>query len=259
MRLRVLGSGTIIPMRGRKPTTLLVEWNGETVLLDCGPGALDAIEEPGRSYREVRRIFLTHYHPDHTLDLGRLMAALNNDELYPENARIALYGPEGLEDFLDGWRRLYPGTVPKRNLFESIEVTGGVVLAGGSASISAAQVIHGGMPALAYRIEEGGGAIAYTGDTGYDASLVELARGADLLVSECSFPDGRDEEGHLTPSLVGRIAAEAAVERVLLVHLYPVQFRHPSSAAIVRDSVRRYFDGQVEIAEDGLEIEVDGN
>lgn len=259
MQLRVLGSGTIIPMRGRRPTTLLVEWNGETVLLDCGPGALEAVEESGRSYREVRRIFLTHYHPDHTLGVGRLMAALDNDESYPEEARIALYGPEGLEDFLEGWRRLYPGTVPKRDLIESIEVTDGIVLAVGSASLSAARVIHGRMPSLAYRLEEGGRSIVYTGDTGYDTRLTELARGADLLVSECSFPDGSDAEGHLTPSLVGRIAAEAAVEAVLLVHLYPMQFRHPSSAAIVTDSVRRSFDGPVAIAEDGLEIEVAGN
>jgi ribonuclease BN (tRNA processing enzyme) len=259
MRLHVLGSGTIVPMRGRRPTTLLVEWNGETVLLDCGPGALDAIEESGRSYREVRRIFLTHYHPDHTLGVGRVMAALNNDGLYPEKARIALYGPEGLEDFLDGWHRLYPGTVPKRSFLESIEVTHGTVFAGGSAIISAARVSHGGMPALAYRIEERGRSIVYTGDTGYDARLVELARGADLFVSECSLPDGHDAEEHLTPSLVGRIATEAAVEAVLLVHLYPMQFRHPSSAAVVADSVRRSFDGPVGIAEDGMEIEVEGN
>ena len=246
-------------MKGRRPTTLLVEWNGEVSLLDCGPGALEAIEESGRSYRDVRRIFLTHYHPDHTLGLGRLMAALNNDRLYPEKARITLYGPEGLGDFLDNWRRLYPGTAPKRDYLESIEVAGGVVLAEGSAGIGSARVVHAGMPALAYRIEEGGRSIVYTGDTGYDGCLADLARGADLLVSECSFPDSHEADGHLTPSLVGRIAAEAAVKRVLLVHLYPQQFGKPSSAAVVTASVGRSFGGPVEIAEDGLEIEFDGN
>ncbi len=259
MRLRVLGSGTIIPMRGRRPTTLLAEWSGGTSLLDCGPGTLDSIEESGRSYRDVRRIFLTHYHPDHTLGVGRLMAAINNDELYPVEARITLYGPEGLGGFLEGWHRLYPGTVPKRDFLESIEVSGGIVLTEGSASVGSARANHGGMPALAYRIDEGGRSIVYTGDTGYDMALADLARGADLLVSECSVPDGHDAEGHLTPSLVGRIAAEAAVKRVLLVHLYPKQFRYPSSAAMIIDSVRRSFDGPVEIAEDGLEMEFEGN
>jgi ribonuclease BN (tRNA processing enzyme) len=255
MRLRVLGSGTIIPFRGRRPVSLLVDWKEEPVLLDCGPGALDAIEESGISYRDVRSIFLTHYHPDHTLDIGRLLAALNIDELYPENRRIALYGPTGLTRFLDDWRRLYRGAESKREFIESNEVAGGTVLTEGSSSIRAAEVDHGDMPALAYRIEEGGAAIVYTGDTGYGARLVDLARGADLLVSECSFPDGHEAVGHLTPSLVGRIAAEAAVGKVLLVHLYPVQLRRPSSAETVIDSVHRRFGGPVEIARDGMAVE----
>jgi ribonuclease BN (tRNA processing enzyme) len=256
MRILVLGSGTIIPCVGRRSTALLVEWNGETVLFDCGPGALEAIEESGRSYREVSMVFLTHYHPDHTLDVGRLMAALDNDEFYREGGRITLYGPDGLQGFLDGWRRLYRGMVPGRQFLESNEVGGGTVLEDGSSRIGAAEVNHGDMPALAYRIEEGGRSIVYTGDTGYDVRLVDLARGADLLVSECSSPDGLEVEGHLTPALVGRIAEEAAVGRVLLVHLYPAQFCHPSSAAMVIDSVRRNFDGPVEIAEDGQEIHI---
>jgi len=255
MRLRILGSGTIIPFRGRRPVSLLVDWEEELVLLDCGPGALDALEELGISYRDVRRVFLTHYHLDHTLDIGRLLAALNIDELYPASGRIALHGPEGLARFLDDWHRLYRGTVPKREFIESNEVSAGTVLTEGSSSISAAEVNHGDMPALAYRIEEGGAAIVYTGDTGYDARLVDLARGADLLVSECSFPDGNEAAGHLTPSLVGRIAAEAGVGKILLVHLYPVQLRHPSSAAAVTDSVHRCFGGPVEIARDGTAVQ----
>ena len=255
MRIRILGSGTIIPSKGRRPASLLVEWNGEQVLLDCGPGALDAIEESGLSYRDVRRIFISHYHPDHTLDVGRLLAAINNDESYPEGGRITLYGPVGLDGFLEGWHRLYGGTAPKRNFLESIEVSGGVVLTVGSSSIRAAEVDHAGMSALAYRVEEGGASIVYTGDTGYDPRLVVLTGGTDLLVSECSFPDGHEVEGHLTPSLVGRIATEAAAGRVLLVHLYPEQFRDPYSAEIVADAVRRHYDGPVDIAHDGMEFD----
>lgn len=252
----MLGSGTIIPFGGRRATSLLVEFNGERILLDCGPGALDAIENSGLSFRDVRKIFITHYHPDHTLDLGRLLSAINNDRLYPENARIALYGPEGLEDFLEGWQRLYRGTAPKRDFLESIEITGGIVLPGKTSNVRAARVDHGDMPALAYRVEDGGASIVYTGDTGYDPRLVGLARGAGLLVAECSFPDGSEMEGHLTPSLVGRIASEAAVDRVLLVHLYPEQFQGPSSTEIIIDIVRGQFEGGVEIADDGLVIEL---
>jgi ribonuclease BN (tRNA processing enzyme) len=259
MRIRVLGSGTIIPCAGRRPTALLVEWNGETVLFDCGPGALDAVEESGRSFRDVRRIFLTHYHLDHTLDVGRLLAALRHDELYPTEGRIALYGPAGLEEFLTGWIGLYRGAAPERDILETKETGGGTIIEADSCRIDAAEVDHGDMPALAYRIEDEGGSIVYTGDTGYDARLVDLAAGADLLVSECSFPDERESAGHLSPATVGRIASEAAVGRVLLVHLYPAQFREPSSAATVTSSVRRRFRGPVEIADDGMEILIERN
>jgi len=259
MRIRILGSGTIIPCAGRRPTALLVEWNGETVLFDCGPGALDAVEESGRSYRELRRIFLTHYHLDHTLDVGRLLAALRHDELFPAGERIALYGPAGLADFLEGWRRLYAGTAPTGDFLDTNEIGEGTVIEAGSCRIGAAEVDHGDMPALAYRIEDEGGSAVYTGDTGYDDRLVDLAAGADLLVSECSFPDGGESTGHLSPAAVGRVAAEAAVGRILLVHLYPEQFREPSSAAMVTASVRRRFGGLVEVAEDGMEIRIERN
>lgn len=255
MRLYVLGSGTVIPSGGRRATSILVEWEGEHVLLDCGPGALDSIEEAGLSYRDVRRIFLSHYHTDHSLDIGRLLSAVSNDESYPEGRRITIYGPEGLGNFLGNWQLLYPGTTPKRDFPETREIGGGMVLDEGASRISAARVSHGDMPALAYRLEEKGTSIVYTGDTGYDPRLVDLARGADLLVSECSFPDGHEMEGHLTPTLAGRIASEASVRRLLLVHLYPELFRDRSPADII-EAVSLRFDGQIEIGRDGLEIEL---
>ena len=254
MLLRILGSGTIIPSAARRATSLLVEWAGERVLLDCGPGALEAIEESGISYRDVRRIFISHYHPDHTLGLGRFLAAANNDGRYPRRDGIAIYGPPGLEDFLEGWHRLYRGTEPKGYPLEKIEVKGGIVIESDESHIGAAPVRHGGSPALAYRVEEEGTSFVYTGDTGYDERLIELAAKAGLLVAECSFPDGHPAEGHLTPSLVGRVAAEAEVERVLLVHLYPAQFRDPSSVEAVERAVGRIFDGPVETARDGMEM-----
>ena len=51
--------------------------------------------------------------------------------------------------------------------------------------------------------------------------LVEAARGADLLVVECSCPDELATPGHLTPDGVGRLCAESRPARVVLTHLYP--------------------------------------
>jgi ribonuclease BN (tRNA processing enzyme) len=76
---------------------------------------------------------------------------------------------------------------------------------------------------VGYRIGfKNGKSIAISGDTDYCQNIVDLAFQVDLLVSECSFPDGQKVEGHLTPSLAGRIGSESRCKKLLLTHLYPV-------------------------------------
>ena len=75
----------------------------------------------------------------------------------------------------------------------------------------------------AMRIEEGGRTLVYSADTGPSDVLVELARGADLLLCEASFLEGAANPPHL--HLTGREAAQhasrAGVERLLLTHVPP--------------------------------------
>jgi ribonuclease BN (tRNA processing enzyme) len=254
MQVIILGSGTIIPCSHRRSTSLLIEWHGELILLDCGPGALDAVERTNYSYQDIRRVFLTHYHADHTLDLGRLLSAVNNDESYPRYWGVKVYGPAGLAPFVEAWQELYRSTIPKRRFLEVMEVGEGTVLSRGAASVSAVEVDHGESTALAYRVEDDGKSITYTGDTGYTGRLVELAGGTDLLVSECSFPDGHPVIGHLTPAVVGRIAAEAGVGKVVLVHMYRAAYRPMYDYQGLTEGVKRLFDGPVAVGRDGMRI-----
>jgi ribonuclease BN (tRNA processing enzyme) len=80
---------------------------------------------------------------------------------------------------------------------------------------------------------------------------VELAKEAHTLLIECSFPDDAPVPGHLTPGGVARIAREAGVERVVLTHIYP-----PADALDLRQEVGHGFEGEVLVAEDGLEFSV---
>ena len=104
---------------------------------------------------------------------------------------------------------------------------------------------------IAYRLDAEGGAFVYTGDTEYSGSVVELARGADTLLIECSFPDESPVPGHLTPSGVARIASEAGVRRVVLTHIYPA-----ADELDLITEVGRGFEGEILVAEDGLKLEV---
>jgi ribonuclease BN (tRNA processing enzyme) len=76
--------------------------------------------------------------------------------------------------------------------------------------------------------------------------LQEAAAGVDLLVVECSAPEGFGVAGHLTPSQVGRICAVAQPGRVVLTHQYPAA----AAADLVAD-VARYYSGPVTQASDG--------
>ncbi|HDL65163.1 MAG TPA: MBL fold metallo-hydrolase, partial [Proteobacteria bacterium] len=105
---------------------------------------------------------------------------------------------------------------------------------------------------IAYRLEaDSGKVVVYTGDTGYSESLIELARGADLLISECSFPDAVDLPAHLNPSKVGRIARLAGVKKVLLTHLYP-----PCDEVDIVKECGREFEGEIIKSEDGMVVEI---
>jgi ribonuclease BN (tRNA processing enzyme) len=250
LRLTVLGSGTIIPDAARGATSLLVEAGRAALMIDCGPGALQALESRGRSFRDIERILLTHFHPDHTLDLGRLFSASANDPAAAPRRVLTLFGPPGLARFIEGWNALYRDIVPPDGRLELREVRPGERLEPGGVPVAAGPAEHCGRQALSWRIGPPGGDIVYTGDTSYCAALADFAGGARLLVSECSFPDGSPVEGHMTPSQVGRLAREARVGEVLLVHLYPV-FTEADPAA----AVRAIFAGTVTTAHDGMVLE----
>jgi ribonuclease BN (tRNA processing enzyme) len=95
------------------------------------------------------------------------------------------------------------------------------------------------------------GRLVYTGDTGPSADLAAWAKGCDLLLAECSLPDGQGLEGHLTPSTVGRLAAEAAAKQLVLTHLYP-----PVESVDVAALVAARYKGPVTVAHDGDRFEI---
>lgn len=96
--------------------------------------------------------------------------------------------------------------------------------------------------------------MAYTGDRAPDAAMVALARGADLLLAEATFPDrvpGEHRSGLSTAAEAGREAGEAGVPRLLLTHLWPGT--NPDDA---RRGASTAFDGSIEVASEGLVAEV---
>jgi ribonuclease BN (tRNA processing enzyme) len=245
--LGVLGAGSILPRVGYGCAgyALRSEPGGPVTLLDCGPGSIRNLATLGIGVAEVRRVVFSHYHLDHCLDLFALAFARHNPAL-GEVGELELVGPRGLRARVEG----APGVLGHWAAMPAAEVTevepGELLEREGLLWRSTA---NGHTPeALSWRVEPaaGGWSLVYTGDTGPDERVVELARGADTLLCECSFPEERAVVNHLTPTSAAHLARAAGVRRLLLTHFYPEL--DPEEA---RARAALVFDGELELARDG--------
>jgi len=99
--------------------------------------------------------------------------------------------------------------------------------------------------------------VVVSGDTRPCAGTVEAARGADVLVHDCTFSDAEAERAvetrHATAREAGRVAAEAGVARLVLTHL---STRYDREWQPLLDQAREVYPGELEVASDGRVIEV---
>jgi len=234
---------------------------------------------------DIRTVLLSHLHIDHAADAVPLLFALHSS-LPAGTDPIQLIGPPGLARYLGLMREVYGEWIsPARRELIVTELEPGSALgldpdcrgvwraepAGSFLRDDGAQGLAaggrgrtGGGPTVAawranhtetrlsdsnlcFRFRDGGGGVlAYSGDGERGQGLTEAAREADLLIVECSTPDELYTPGHMTPSAVAALCAEARPRRVVLTHLYP-----PAAALDLPALVRERYDGRVEKARDG--------
>ncbi|MBU0515566.1 MAG: ribonuclease Z [Proteobacteria bacterium] len=253
MRLIVLGSGTSVPRPDRGSPGYLVQAAGRVIMLDLGPGSLRQLVRAGYGHDQVDAVFFSHFHPDHCADLIHFLFAAKYGPGYARTRPVRVIGPTGLKNLHQGlvqafgpWMEPGPGTI------EWIEVP-----AEDPRPIEVKDVTLWPGPvdhtpgALAWRIEAKGKALVYTGDTDWSTNLVELARGAEVLLAEAACPEGQKVQGHLMPSEAARIAAQAGVGRLILTHFYPEC--DPESAVV---QAAGYFRGPVTAATDLMVIDL---
>ncbi len=245
----VIGSGVALPSLRRRSPGLLVETAREKLLFDCGPDILRSLLNAGLSYREIDRILITHFHPDHTLGLPHFLFATRY-ALRPREEDLWIAGPPGLEELLEKFRGIYPVWLEEKGYRLREHTIRGNRWSGADWKLKTAPVEHN-PESIAYRLEAGGKSVVFSGDTGPCDSLIELARRADLLVCEASFPEEMALPKHLTPSRAGEVARRAGVKKLLLTHIYP-----PCDKIDVVKEARREFPGPVLRAEDGLKLVV---
>jgi len=252
MHLVVVGSGTGIPLADRASPALVFYTGAGPVLFDAGPGTCRQLARLGIPYDRIGQIFLTHFHPDHTADLIHFLFATRYPPVLRKRDPFMLVGPDGLAAFLmklqkayGTWIHIPPGIMtveelsiqkPEKRTYALFELH--------------SQPLKHTAQSLAYRVKSPEGkSFVYSGDTGFCQEMVDFARKADLLILECSLPEGGGVEEHLTPSQAGRIAALAGVPRLVLVHFYPEVLE----TDIAREC-RKVYGGELILAQDLLHL-----
>jgi ribonuclease BN (tRNA processing enzyme) len=215
VKLTVIGCSGSGPGPDSAASSYLVEQDGFRLLVDLGNGAfgpLQRILDPG----DIDAIFVSHMHADHCLDIAPFVV-WHRYSAREKRPRVPLYAPVGAD------RRLAMAYDdegdPLTDVFDFVFVGPGD-FALGPFEVRTARTAHP-VECYAIRLEAGGRALVYTGDTGPCPGVVDLAVGADVFLAEAAHPEleGLPGDLHLTGRQAGEHALAAGVGRLLLTHV----------------------------------------
>jgi ribonuclease BN (tRNA processing enzyme) len=210
----VLGSGGPEIQTGRASSSYLIWRDGKArVLVGAGGGSPLRFGQSGARIPDLDIVLFTHLHVDHTADF----AALVKSSFFGDRERpLPVLGPTG--------NRFFPATTAfLRALFDPAQgayrYLGGFLVPDHAAYTIVPRDIDPGTANrfVAFR----GNGIAITATAVVHAAVPALARGADLFVAHNAVPEGATgipRRLHMPPSVIGRIAADAGVKRLVLSH-----------------------------------------
>jgi ribonuclease BN (tRNA processing enzyme) len=249
--LRILGAGGWIPTATHQTCSALLRSGDAAVLIDAGTGIERLVRD--RSLLdgvETLDLVLTHFHLDHVAGLAYMPGLRGAGGCPPriwgpaeavfggssdEVLRRALTAPFADADF---------GLVAR----EVRELAVGEQQIGPFTVATRRQEGHS-TPTLALRFDD---LLTYCTDTPYDAGNAAFARGSRVLLHEAWATEGAPEQTaiHSSGRDAARVATEAGVERLVLIHLHPL-----TAHDAVLDEALDHFPA-TELAFDGLELEL---
>jgi ribonuclease BN (tRNA processing enzyme) len=281
--------GGPLPSKDRAQSSNLLVVNGTLYLIDAGDGVTRRIVQAGHDFRKVGKVFITHPHSDHTAGLATLLVSAWE---YQRREPIDIYGG-GVEALVKGAiAYLTPNAeirwaegkkAPMADLFHGHDVAPGPIYQDANVKVTAVENTHFNFPqgsppygkykSFSYRFDTPDRAVVFSGDTGPSEALTELAKGADVLVTEVTSvedvidvfkrsgawqvktPDEQAgwirhmKEEHVTPEDVGRMAAKGGVKSVVMTHLSPTLAPNDDYQRYV-DGAKKFFSGPVVVAKD---------
>ncbi|APT87494.1 MBL fold metallo-hydrolase [Corynebacterium flavescens] len=255
MKLTILGCSGSVPTAANSASGYLVSFpDSPSIVMDLGSGTLAQLElhqDPCDAH-----ITFSHLHADHCLDFPSLMVWRRFHPTAPAVSRNFCIGPkdtpvhlgrlssdevDGVDDMSDTFA-FSPWVAGQRELIDEVYMT-------------PFPVLHP-IETYALRMEHSktGKTIAYSGDSAYTESLIDAARGADIFLCEAAWgasSEGKAPNMHMSGADAGRLAREAGVAKLVLVHIQP--WGDPQAAL---EAARAEFEGEIVLGAAGMEFEL---
>jgi ribonuclease BN (tRNA processing enzyme) len=222
MRLTILGSGTNVHP-ARAAAGYLV-YTDQILLLDFGPRTLMNLIKTGVDRNRITHILFSHFHADHFSDFITFFFDAMIFTKYQGGQRppLTVIGPCGTRQLFSVLFAAMPGFSRPPFVVRFKEVSDRPFWIGRTKIVPRPVTHSPRLHCLGYRIEYGGKALAYSGDSQYCRSLVRLCGDVDLAVLDCSFPANRPGPVHLHAGECGQVARDAGVGQLVLSHFYPI-------------------------------------
>src|SRR5687768_14234366 len=267
----LLGTGFPRPDPERAAPSTAIVIGEKWFVVDAGRGATMRIAGTDLKYANLRAVFLTHLHSDHTAGLPDLF---NTSWQFGRKTRpLQLYGPPGTKKLSKAMLAFFEEDIHlRRDLLERhpaagatiathIVRDGAVVYDDGEVKVTAFAVDHKPVEhAFGYRFDARGESIVVSGDMRPNANLVRYAKGADVLVMEAYLPEHFDKVDtpavaarlksyHTSAEEAGELAAKAGVKMLVLTHLIPA-----NAEETFRERAARKFKGTIHVGRDLMKV-----
>lgn len=243
----VLGGSGTFPAPGAACSGYLFRSATTNIWVDCGPGSFANLQRHIKP-SEVNAIVLSHTHLDHVVDLFPFLYNIRYGPEATGPQGLPVYAPEGAAELLSSLGS--PGDPTFGGYLDFRTITSTLIPDIGDFELRFWRTRHP-VETYAVRLTTNSQAVAYTADTGSEASVSNFVWGANLLIAEASLqaPSKEMAAVHMTAQEAGEMATRACVSQLLLTHLVP-----GLDPKVSLEQAAREFRGEIAVATDNLKI-----
>ena len=267
-KLILLGTGTPVMASNRYQSSLAIIVDEQPYIVDCGSGILERLSNAramgikGLDNPKLTRLFITHFHPDHTVGLPGFIIAPWNMRRWN---RLKIYGPKGIKKKIKGLLKVFKDGI-NEHLYSNpkdmspldvkgINIKEGIFYKDELITVEAIPVVHGSFEAYAFKFVTPDKTIVVSGDTCPVESLHEKAKGCDILVHEVYSETIMQQKPvvaqeyfrkvHTGGFELGNIAKKIQPKQLVLTHQIAYGLSNGKAEAIILKEIKENYAGAV--------------